>query len=181
VLPPAVVSHDNRHTGGHVVVPDPRTVEAHTAEPTHSAVFGSPLSVGCIAESGAVNGIPSVLYYCCNYVERHGVDTEGVYRVPGDVKALHGLRDAWDTDVGADPAALSPSAQLYRRIIEDAGAGSEAGNAAVSDSSSVFVVAVSGSVFPLPLSPLFCSDCVTRGCLDVWIPGSCETVPVHVT
>lgn len=68
--------------------------------------------------------------------------TEGVYRIPGDVTALHGLRDAWDTDVTADVASLSPSAQLYRRIIEDAAAGTETPDAAVSEASSIFAIAV---------------------------------------
>lgn len=96
-----------RHEAKHAVVAAPPPLppfppaagEAPAAALTvvTPSVFGVSLEVMCSPERAAVDGIPIVLAQGCRFVERFGLNVQGLYRIPGDQTVVSTLRSLYES------------------------------------------------------------------------------------
>ncbi|EDQ91586.1 uncharacterized protein MONBRDRAFT_6484 [Monosiga brevicollis MX1] len=58
-------------------------------------LFGSPLETVCKREN---NNIPHIIRECCEFIDLHGTESEGIYRVPGSQSVVDDLRAACELE-----------------------------------------------------------------------------------
>uniref|UniRef100_A0A8C4Q1M3 Rho-GAP domain-containing protein n=1 Tax=Eptatretus burgeri TaxID=7764 RepID=A0A8C4Q1M3_EPTBU len=62
--------------------------------------------------------VPQLVDECCSYIERHGLCTEGIFRVGGSRKRVKQLREAYDSGLPA-PLAASPSVHDVAALLKE--------------------------------------------------------------
>ena len=58
-----------------------------------ATLFSRPLSELCQSEGALV---PSLVQECCDYIRAHGLEEDGLFRISGDVEAMHALKTHCD-------------------------------------------------------------------------------------
>ena len=90
-------------------------------QPERSRYFGSPLEK--VADEG---GVPVFVRKCVEFVEREGLTSEGIYRVPGKKENVLLLQDRFEEDQTLDLASLnvyetavSSTLKAYFKVLPD--------------------------------------------------------------
>ncbi|GAB1609267.1 rho GTPase-activating protein 24-like [Argonauta hians] len=96
--------------------------------PNGGAIFGQCLKETMLYEhnSGCGRKVPYITEACVNFLEKHGLETEGVYRLAGRIVLIKELQESFDTGVAinledseADVHTVASLLKLYLRELPD--------------------------------------------------------------
>jgi len=90
-----------------------------------NAVFGVPFELAVQRSGRICKELPDVLVLCCSYIERHGLEEEGLFRLSGSLREVALLRGAFQKgespnmdDIG-DPHVVTGALKLYFRELPE--------------------------------------------------------------
>ena len=88
-------------------------------------LFGVPLAEALQTPDHVQSGLPIVVAQCLRHLYEHGLNIEGIFRVPGDRTVLNELRMAYDAgdkvdlDSVKDPHAVASLLKMYLRDLPE--------------------------------------------------------------